>query len=87
MARKTSSSSDPAEVKITECIRRQMIYSNQQLFRADLITAMKVSDLRQLQPGSYLTIKEPWRKEWEIGVQVNQPSCVDNVCMCVSLCL
>lgn len=33
---------------------------------------MKVSDLRQLQPGSYFTIKEPWRKEWEIGVQVSQ---------------
>ena len=34
---------------------------------------MKVSDL---QPGSYLTIKEPWRKEWEIGVQVVYPPIV-----------
>lgn len=52
------------------------MYCNWQLFRADLITAMKVSDLRQLQPGSYFTIKEPWRKEWEIGVQV----CPSYVC-------
>ncbi|XP_065884462.1 protein Jade-1-like isoform X2 [Dysidea avara] len=53
MARRISSSSDPAE-----------------LFRADLITAMMDADLRQLQPGSYFTIKESWRREWEIGVQV-----------------
>jgi len=42
----------------------------QQLFRADLITAMQDADLRQLQPGSYFIIKESWRTEWEIGVQV-----------------
>ena len=42
-----------------------------QLFRADLISAMKLPDSMPLDPGSFLTIKEPWRTEWEVGVQVS----------------
>lgn len=42
-----------------------------QLFRADLISAMKLPDSTPMESGSFLTIKEPWRTEWEIGVQVN----------------
>ena len=42
-----------------------------QLFRADLISAMKLPDSMPLESGSFLTIKEPWRTEWEIGVQVS----------------
>ena len=41
-----------------------------QLFRADLISAMKLPDSTPMESGSFLTIKEPWRTEWEIGVQV-----------------
>ena len=42
-----------------------------QLFRADLISAMKLPDSMPLESGSFLTIKEPWRTEWEVGVQVS----------------
>ena len=41
-----------------------------QLFRADLISAMKLPDSTPMESGSFLTIKEPWRTEWEKGVQV-----------------
>lgn len=45
-----------------------------QLFRADLISAMKIPDSMPLESGSFLTIKEPWRTEWEVGVQVSDPT-------------
>lgn len=41
-----------------------------ELFRADLISAMKLPDSMPLESGSFFTIKEPWRTEWEVGVQV-----------------
>lgn len=41
-----------------------------ELFRADLISAMKIPDSQSLEAGTYLTIREPWRPEWDIGVQV-----------------
>ncbi len=31
---------------------------------------MKVADSTPLDPDSFLTIREPWRTEWEFGVQV-----------------
>ena len=40
------------------------------LFRADLISAMKIPDSQSLEAGTYMTIREPWRTEWDIGVQV-----------------
>lgn len=46
-----------------------------QLFRADLISAMKLPDSTPMEPGSFLTIREPWRTEWEKGVQVYTPAC------------
>lgn len=41
-----------------------------ELFRKDLISAMKLADSDQLQEGSYFLISDPWRQEWEKGVQV-----------------
>lgn len=41
-----------------------------QLFRKDLISAMKLADSEPLQEGSYVLISDPWRQEWEKGVQV-----------------
>eukprot|EP00731_Ephydatia_muelleri_P038954 Em1006g4a len=41
-----------------------------ELFRADLISAMKIPDSQSLEAGTYMTIREPWRTEWDIGVQV-----------------
>lgn len=44
--------------------------SHCQLFRKDLISAMKLADSEPLQEGSYFLISDPWRQEWEKGVQV-----------------
>uniref|UniRef100_A0A3Q3IJR9 Protein Jade-1 n=1 Tax=Monopterus albus TaxID=43700 RepID=A0A3Q3IJR9_MONAL len=40
------------------------------VFRTDLITAMKVHDSYQLNPEDYYVLADPWRQEWEKGVQV-----------------
>lgn len=41
-----------------------------ELFRKDLISAMKLADSDPLQPEEYFQIADPWRQEWEKGVQV-----------------
>ncbi|XP_045848409.1 protein Jade-1 isoform X3 [Meles meles] len=41
-----------------------------QVFRTDLITAMKLHDSYQLNPDEYYVLADPWRQEWEKGVQV-----------------
>lgn len=41
-----------------------------QLFRKDLISAMKLPDSEPLTPDDYLLIADTWRQEWERGVQV-----------------
>lgn len=41
-----------------------------QVFRTDLITAMKVHDSYQLNPEDFYVLADPWRQEWEKGVQV-----------------
>ncbi|CAJ1074666.1 protein Jade-1 isoform X2 [Xyrichtys novacula] len=41
-----------------------------EVFRTDLITAMKVHDSYQLNPEEYYILADPWRQEWEKGVQV-----------------
>lgn len=41
-----------------------------ELFRKDLISAMKMADSDQLCPEEYLLITDPWKEEWEKGVQV-----------------
>uniref|UniRef100_A0A2I3N7Q1 Jade family PHD finger 2 n=1 Tax=Papio anubis TaxID=9555 RepID=A0A2I3N7Q1_PAPAN len=40
------------------------------VFRTDLITAMKIPDSYQLSPDDYYILADPWRQEWEKGVQV-----------------
>lgn len=40
------------------------------MFRTDLITAMKLHDSFQLNPDEYYVLADPWRQEWEKGVQV-----------------
>uniref|UniRef100_A0A8C3S1R1 Jade family PHD finger 2 n=1 Tax=Chelydra serpentina TaxID=8475 RepID=A0A8C3S1R1_CHESE len=40
------------------------------VFRTDLITAMKIPDSHQLSPDEYYILADPWRQEWEKGVQV-----------------
>ncbi|XP_030642718.1 protein Jade-1 [Chanos chanos] len=41
-----------------------------EVFRTDLITAMKLHDSYQLSPDDYYILADPWRQEWEKGVQV-----------------
>ncbi|CAG5136867.1 unnamed protein product, partial [Candidula unifasciata] len=41
-----------------------------ELFRKDLISAMKMADTEILHDSDYLVISDPWRQEWEKGVQV-----------------
>ncbi|XP_034051346.1 protein Jade-1 [Thalassophryne amazonica] len=41
-----------------------------EVFRTDLITAMKVPDSYQLNHDDYYILADPWRQEWEKGVQV-----------------
>ncbi|XP_042907736.1 uncharacterized protein [Parasteatoda tepidariorum] len=41
-----------------------------QLFRADLISAMKMPDSEPLAPEEYVIIEDSWRTDWERGVQV-----------------
>ncbi|XP_067423338.1 E3 ubiquitin-protein ligase Jade-2 isoform X2 [Emydura macquarii macquarii] len=41
-----------------------------EVFRTDLITAMKIPDSHQLNPDEYYILADPWRQEWEKGVQV-----------------
>lgn len=41
-----------------------------ELFRKDLISAMKLADTEQLNEAEYITITDPWKEEWEKGVQV-----------------
>ncbi|KAK6168409.1 hypothetical protein SNE40_020949 [Patella caerulea] len=41
-----------------------------ELYRKDLISAMKLADSEQLQNDDYLLIADTWRQDWEKGVQV-----------------
>lgn len=41
-----------------------------ELFRKDLISAMKMADSEQLNESDYITIVDHWKEEWEKGVQV-----------------
>ncbi|XP_077447611.1 protein Jade-1 isoform X2 [Stigmatopora argus] len=41
-----------------------------EVFRTDLITAMKLPDSAQLGADDFYVLSDPWRQEWEKGVQV-----------------
>ncbi|XP_078509404.1 E3 ubiquitin-protein ligase Jade-2 isoform X2 [Lissotriton helveticus] len=49
---------------------RQKDKKPSEVFRTDLITAMKIPDSYQLGPDEYYILADPWRQEWEKGVQV-----------------
>ncbi|XP_038833751.1 protein Jade-1-like isoform X1 [Salvelinus namaycush] len=48
-----------------------------EVFRTDFITAMKLPDSAQLGPDDFYVLSDPWRQEWEKGVQV--PASVDAI--------
>ncbi|UYV80490.1 JADE2 [Cordylochernes scorpioides] len=41
-----------------------------ELYRKDLISAMKLPDTEVLEPDTYFEMMDPWKKEWESPVQV-----------------
>ncbi|XP_029439978.1 E3 ubiquitin-protein ligase Jade-2 isoform X2 [Rhinatrema bivittatum] len=50
--------------------RREKEKKPSEVFRTDLITAMKIPDSQQLGSDEYYILADPWRQEWEKGVQV-----------------
>ncbi|XP_008270747.1 protein Jade-3 isoform X1 [Oryctolagus cuniculus] len=48
-----------------------------EVFRKDLISAMKIPDSHHVNPDSYYLFADTWKEEWEKGVQV--PANPDNV--------
>ncbi|XP_018599970.1 protein Jade-1-like [Scleropages formosus] len=48
-----------------------------EVFRTDFITAMKLPDSAQLSSDDFYVLSDPWRQEWEKGVQV--PANVDAI--------
>ncbi|XP_068600119.1 protein Jade-1 [Brachionichthys hirsutus] len=48
-----------------------------EVFRTDFITAMKLPDSAQLGPDDFYVLSDPWRQEWEKGVQV--PASLDAI--------
>ncbi|KAM5192776.1 protein Jade-1 isoform 1-T3 [Mantella aurantiaca] len=51
-------------------ISRHEDHKPSEVFRTDLITAMKLHDSNQLNTEDYYVLVDPWRQEWEKGVQV-----------------
>ncbi|XP_065322080.1 protein Jade-3-like isoform X2 [Gordionus sp. m RMFG-2023] len=41
-----------------------------ELYRTDLISAMKVPDSEYFSKDDYITLSDPWRGEWDKGVQI-----------------
>lgn len=41
-----------------------------QVFRKDLISAMKLPDSHHVSPEDYYLLADTWKQEWEKGVQV-----------------
>ncbi|KAI2599186.1 jade family PHD finger 3, partial [Homo sapiens] len=48
-----------------------------EVFRKDLISAMKLPDSHHINPDSYYLFADTWKEEWEKGVQV--PASPDTV--------
>ncbi|XP_072518660.1 protein Jade-1 isoform X2 [Salminus brasiliensis] len=78
----SSNDSDTNDSQLTTCTRsskniginnmwvRQEQRKPSEVFRTDLITAMKLPDSAQLNPEDFYVLSDSWRQEWEKGVQV-----------------
>ncbi|KAG7257360.1 hypothetical protein CRUP_005438 [Coryphaenoides rupestris] len=51
-------------------VRRSTGLKPSEVFRTDLITAMKVHDSQCLSAEDFYILADPWRQDWEKGVQV-----------------
>ncbi|RNA01110.1 Jade-3 isoform X3 [Brachionus plicatilis] len=68
--------------KSSSSSRFQRQHKPAELYRTDFITAMKLPDTESLDEKNYWIIRDPWRLDWEKGVQVpvkpeslNIPNC------------
>ncbi|KAL7853436.1 hypothetical protein AOLI_G00202800 [Acnodon oligacanthus] len=78
----SSNDSDTTDSQVTTWLRsskntgtnstwvRQEQRKPSEVFRTDFITAMKLPDSAQLNPEDFYVLSDPWRQEWEKGVQV-----------------
>ena len=54
-------------------------FISSQVYRTDLITAMKIPDYQLLLTGSYFNLTDAWKQEWEKGVQVCRQFLFNNI--------
>lgn len=59
-----------SDLKSSNIYNRNAIEAPAELFRKDLISAMKLPDSEPLGTEDYWSLSDPWRQEWERGVQV-----------------
>lgn len=58
------------DLKISSIYNRSATEAPAELFRKDLISAMKLPDSEPLAVDEYWVICDQWKQEWERGVQV-----------------
>ncbi|XP_028166716.1 PHD finger protein rhinoceros [Ostrinia furnacalis] len=58
------------DVKMSSIYNRSASEAPAELFRKDLISAMKLPDSEPLTPSEYWIITDTWKQDWERGVQV-----------------
>lgn len=59
-----------SDIKISSIYNRSAAEPPAELYRKDLISAMKLPDSEPLSPSEYWIISDQWKQEWEKGVQV-----------------
>lgn len=59
-----------SDLKLSSIYNRSAPEPPAELFRKDLISAMKLPDSEPLAPNEYWMISDQWKQEWERGVQV-----------------
>ncbi|XP_075991425.1 PHD finger protein rhinoceros [Anticarsia gemmatalis] len=59
-----------SDLKMSAIYNRSASEAPAELFRKDLISAMKLPDNEPLTPSSYWIITDTWKQDWERGVQV-----------------
>lgn len=59
-----------SDLKMSSIYNRSASEAPAELFRKDLISAMKLPDNEPLTPSEYWIITDTWKQDWERGVQV-----------------
>ncbi|CAH2034986.1 unnamed protein product, partial [Iphiclides podalirius] len=59
-----------SDLKMSSIYNRSASEAPAELFRKDLISAMKLPDSEPLTPSEYWIITDTWKQDWERGVQV-----------------